>query len=98
MLSGFFREEEFLMPHPEIVPILEEEEDSPSELLEAVPELRARLASEPPDDLGLRALLERPGAFAHSWWREQARRSRPLASVEKRAAAQRASTRSPRAA
>lgn len=27
------------------------------------------------DDLGLGSLLEHPEAFAHAWWRNQARRS-----------------------
>lgn len=29
------------------------------------------------DDLGLRGLLERPEAFSHPWWRDQARKSAP---------------------
>jgi hypothetical protein len=50
--------------------------DDPAELLRLLPEIRHELAPEPADDdLGLRSLLERPEAFAHTWWREQASRS-----------------------
>jgi hypothetical protein len=57
---------------------LDEAADEPGELLKALPEIRQYLAPAPPDeDLGLRSLLDQPdtGAFAHPWWRDQARRS-----------------------
>ena len=50
--------------------------EDPAELLKALPEIRHEVAPAPADDdLGLRSLLERPEAFAHAWWRDQASRS-----------------------
>ena len=65
------------MLRPEDLSFLDEEAvDEPSELLRALPEISQYVAPEPPeDDLGLRSLLERPEAFAHVWWRDQASRS-----------------------
>jgi hypothetical protein len=57
---------------------LDEAVDEPGELLKALPEMRQYMAPAPSDeDLGLRSLLEQPEAFAfaHPWWRDQARRS-----------------------
>jgi hypothetical protein len=54
----------------------DEAQEDPSELLNALPEIRQEVGTTPADDdLGLRSLLERPEAFAHAWWREQASRS-----------------------
>ena len=51
---------------------LDEAVDEPGELLKALPEIRQYVVPSPPEEeLGLRALLERPDVFAHGWWREQ---------------------------
>lgn len=51
-------------------------EEDPAELLNVMPEIRQEVAPAPADDdLGLRSLLERPEAFSHAWWRDQAGRS-----------------------
>jgi hypothetical protein len=50
--------------------------DGASDLFQVLPELRPYVTQPPRDqELGLRSLLEQPEAFAHSWWRDQARRS-----------------------
>jgi hypothetical protein len=65
------------MLRPEDLTFLDDEAvDEPSELLKALPEIGQYITPAPPeDDLGLRSLLERPEAFAHAWWRDQARKS-----------------------
>ena len=67
---------------------LDEAVDEPDELLKALPpELRPQLVPAPPEEeLGLCFLLEQPGAFAHSWWRDQASRSARSAALGPRAA------------
>lgn len=66
---------------------LDEAVDEPGELLKALPEVRQYFAPSPPEaDLGLRSLLEQPDSFAHTWWREQARRSRRNGTPRPRAA------------
>jgi hypothetical protein len=72
------------MLRPEDLSFLDDEAiDDPSELLKALPEIGQYVTPAPPEeDLGLRSLLERPEAFTHAWWRDQARRSsRTLASL-----------------
>jgi hypothetical protein len=55
---------------------LDEGVDDAAELLRSMPEIRQNLAPAPAEaELGLRSLLERPEAFAHAWWRDQAARS-----------------------
>ena len=55
---------------------MDEAEEEPSELLKVLPEIRQEIGPGPADDdLGLHSLLERPEAFAHAWWRDQASRS-----------------------
>jgi hypothetical protein len=50
--------------------------DEPADLVRVMPEVRQYLVHAPADEeLGLRSLLEQPGVFAHSWWRDQASRS-----------------------
>ena len=65
------------MLRPEDLSFLEDEAvDEPSELLKQLPEIGQYLTpAAPEEDLGLRSLLERPEAFAHAWWRDQASRS-----------------------
>jgi hypothetical protein len=66
------------MPKPVDPRIMVEVAEGPAELLEDLPEIRQEVAPLPvDDDLGLRALLERPETFVHPWWRDQARRSSP---------------------
>lgn len=44
-------------------------------LVPALPDVRCQVEAAAADDnLGIRSLLEQPEAFAHPWWREQARR------------------------
>ena len=65
------------MPKPVDLSFMDDatEEDA-VELLRALPEIRHEVAPAPADDdLGLRSLLERPEAFDHAWWRDQASRS-----------------------
>ena len=65
------------MLKPEDLSFLDESAEDPSELLKALPEIRHDVSAAPADeDLGIRTLLERPEAFAHAWWRDQARRGR----------------------
>ena len=55
---------------------MDDAQEDPSALLDALPEIRQEVGAMPADDdLGLRSLLERPEAFAHAWWRDQAGRS-----------------------
>jgi hypothetical protein len=64
------------MLRPVDLSFMDEADDDPTELLKALPEIRHEVAPAPADDdLGLRNLLERPEAFTHPWWRDQARRS-----------------------
>ena len=65
------------MLKPVDLSFMDEADEDPAELLRALPEIRHEVAPAPADDdLGLRSLLERPEAFAHAWWRDQARRSK----------------------
>jgi hypothetical protein len=65
------------MLKPVDLSFMDEASDDPAELLKALPEIRQEVASAAADDdLGLRSLLERPEAFTHAWWRDQASRSR----------------------
>ena len=71
------------MLKPVDLSFMDEAAEDPAELLKALPEMRHEVAPAPvDDDLGLRSLLERPEAFSHAWWRDQASRSgssiRPL--------------------
>jgi len=64
------------MLKPVDLSFMDEAAEDPAELLKALPEISYEVAPGPTDDdLGLRSLLERPESFAHSWWRDQARRS-----------------------
>jgi len=77
------------MLRPEDPWFLDEADDDPAELLEALPGIRQYWEPAPTeDDLGLRSLLEHPDYFAHDWWRDQARRSgrKPAHSTPPRAA------------
>jgi hypothetical protein len=62
------------MPKPVDLSFMDEAAEDPAELLTALPEFRHEVAPTD-DDLGLRSLLERPEAFTHAWWRDQASRS-----------------------
>jgi hypothetical protein len=63
------------MIKPVDLSLMDEPAEDPAELLKALPQIRHELAPAPGDeDLGLRSLLERPEVFAHTWWRDQARR------------------------
>jgi hypothetical protein len=64
------------MLKPVDLSFMDEDAEDPAELLRALPEIRHEVAPTPAeDDLGLRSLLERPEAFSHAWWRDQASRS-----------------------
>ena len=64
------------MLKPVDLSFMDEAAEDPAELLKALPEIRLEVAPAPAeDDLGLRSLLERPEAFSHAWWRDQASRS-----------------------
>ena len=64
------------MPSPVDLSFMDEAAEDPAELLKALPGIRHEVAPAPvDDDLGLRSLLERPEAFSHAWWRDQASRS-----------------------
>jgi hypothetical protein len=64
------------MLKPVDLSFMDEAPEDPADLLRALPEIGHEIAAAPPDgDLGLRSLLERPEAFAHPWWRDQASRS-----------------------
>lgn len=66
------------MLRPVDLSFMDEAAEDPAELLKAMPEIRHEVAPAPADDdLGLRSLLERPEAFTHAWWRDQARRAAP---------------------
>jgi hypothetical protein len=65
------------MLKPVDLTFMDEGPEDPSELLRAGAKISPEVAAAPiDDDLGLRSLLERPQAFAHAWWRDQASRSR----------------------
>jgi hypothetical protein len=61
------------MPNLVDLSFIDETTEEPAELLEALPDARYEGAPAD-DDLGIRSLLEQPTAFAHPWWRDQARR------------------------
>jgi len=64
------------MLKPVDLSFMDEAAEDPVELLRALPEISHEVAPAPADDdLGLRSLLERPEAFSHGWWRDQASRS-----------------------
>lgn len=64
------------MLKPVDLSFMDEATEDPDEFLRALPEIRHEVAPAPADDdLGLRSLLERPEAFSHAWWRDQASRS-----------------------
>lgn len=64
------------MLKPVDLSFMDEAAEDPAELLKALPDIRHEVAPAPvDDDLGLRSLLERPEAFTHAWWRDQASRS-----------------------
>lgn len=64
------------MPKPIDLSFIDEAAEDPVDLLKALPEVRYEVqAATADDDIGIRSLLERPEALAHSWWRDQARRS-----------------------
>lgn len=66
------------MLRPVDLSFMDEAVEDPSDLFEVLPEIRHEVAPGPADDdLGLRSLLERPEAFRHQWWRDQASRSGP---------------------
>jgi len=64
------------MLKPVDLSFMDEAAEDPAELLKALPEISHEVApTAADDDLGLRSLLERPDAFSHRWWRDQASRS-----------------------
>jgi hypothetical protein len=76
MFSGKTERRCFMQKPVDLSFMDEAAEEDPAELLEALPAIRQEVApARVEDDLGLRSLLERPEAFAHAWWRDQASRS-----------------------
>jgi hypothetical protein len=65
------------MPKLVDLSFIDETAEDPAELLDVLPDIRYQVeAAAADDDLGIRSLLEQPAAFAHPWWRDQARRGR----------------------